>query len=74
MSETSVQSEQKQSSPEETFKAQTLADYRLAVESREASLIGRREVLTGKAKFGIFQCGDPIARYVDDDIFAKKVF
>ena len=30
-----------------------LADYRLAYRSRQASLIGRREVLTGKAKFGI---------------------
>lgn len=36
------------------FKQAVLSDYRLAVASREASLIGRREVLTGKAKFGIF--------------------
>ncbi len=34
-----------------------LADYRLAWQSRHASLIGRREALTGKAKFGIFGDG-----------------
>jgi pyruvate/2-oxoglutarate/acetoin dehydrogenase E1 component/TPP-dependent pyruvate/acetoin dehydrogenase alpha subunit len=34
-----------------------LQDYRLAVRSREASLLGRKEVLTGKAKFGIFGDG-----------------
>ncbi|MDT8308622.1 MAG: hypothetical protein RQ866_03770, partial [Bacteroidales bacterium] len=34
-----------------------LDDYRIAVESRQASLMGRREVLTGKAKFGIFGDG-----------------
>ena len=32
-----------------------LHDYRLACISREASLLGRKEVLTGKAKFGIFE-------------------
>lgn len=32
-------------------------DYRIGVESREASLLGRKEVLTGKAKFGIFGDG-----------------
>ncbi len=35
----------------EEFKQGVLDDYRMAVASREASLIGRREVLTGKAKF-----------------------
>lgn len=39
-----------------------LADYRLAVESRQASLIGRREVLSGKAKFGIFGGGKEVAQ------------
>ena len=33
------------------FKAAVLEDYKLAVESRETSLLGRKEVLTGKAKF-----------------------
>ncbi len=46
----------------EEFKGEALADYRLAVASREASLIGRREVLTGKAKFGIFGDGKELAQ------------
>jgi 2-oxoisovalerate dehydrogenase E1 component len=37
-------------------------DYRTAVRSRQASLIGRREVLTGKAKFGIFGDGKEVAQ------------
>ena len=41
----------------EDFKSQILEDYRIAVVSRECSLLGRREVLTGKAKFGIFGDG-----------------
>ncbi|MGS2741124.1 alpha-ketoacid dehydrogenase subunit alpha/beta [Sinomicrobium sp. M5D2P17] len=39
------------------FKNQVLDDYRIAVMSRECSFLGRREVLTGKAKFGIFGDG-----------------
>ena len=39
------------------FKEEVLLDYKMAVESREASLLGRKEVLTGKAKFGIFGDG-----------------
>jgi len=39
------------------FKKELIKDYRLAVTSRECSLLGRREVLTGKAKFGIFGDG-----------------
>tara|TARA_R110000796_G_scaffold88850_4_gene191883 strand:- start:34975 stop:37386 length:2412 start_codon:yes stop_codon:yes gene_type:complete len=39
------------------FKIQILNDYEIAVVSRECSLLGRREVLTGKAKFGIFGDG-----------------
>jgi pyruvate/2-oxoglutarate/acetoin dehydrogenase E1 component/TPP-dependent pyruvate/acetoin dehydrogenase alpha subunit len=46
----------------EEFKQEVLADFRLAVASREASLIGRREVLTGKAKFGIFGDGKELAQ------------
>ena len=37
-----------------------LSDYRIACESREASLLGRREVLSGKAKFGIFGDGKEV--------------
>jgi pyruvate/2-oxoglutarate/acetoin dehydrogenase E1 component/TPP-dependent pyruvate/acetoin dehydrogenase alpha subunit len=44
------------------FKKEVLDDYRLVVASREASLIGRREVLTGKAKFGIFGDGKELAQ------------
>ncbi|WP_081209957.1 alpha-ketoacid dehydrogenase subunit alpha/beta [Salegentibacter sediminis] len=44
----------------EDFKAQVLEDYRVAVTSRECSLLGRREVLTGKAKFGIFGDGKEV--------------
>ncbi len=39
---------------------QILSDYRIACESREASLLGRREVLSGKAKFGIFGDGKEV--------------
>ena len=39
------------------FQSQILKDYETAVTSRECSLLGRREVLTGKAKFGIFGDG-----------------
>jgi pyruvate/2-oxoglutarate/acetoin dehydrogenase E1 component/TPP-dependent pyruvate/acetoin dehydrogenase alpha subunit len=45
-----------------SFKAQVLNDYKLACLSREASLLGRKEVLTGKAKFGIFGDGKEIAQ------------
>lgn len=39
------------------FQSQILKDYEVAVTSRECSLLGRREVLSGKAKFGIFGDG-----------------
>jgi pyruvate/2-oxoglutarate/acetoin dehydrogenase E1 component/TPP-dependent pyruvate/acetoin dehydrogenase alpha subunit len=42
------------------FRAEVLKDYRLARVSRETSLQGRREVLTGKAKFGIFGDGKEV--------------
>jgi pyruvate/2-oxoglutarate/acetoin dehydrogenase E1 component/TPP-dependent pyruvate/acetoin dehydrogenase alpha subunit len=42
------------------FREEVLKDYRLACESREASLLGRKEVLTGKAKFGIFGDGKEV--------------
>ena len=46
-----------QSMPSEDLRRQVLEDYMIAVLSRECSLAGRREVLTGKAKFGIFGDG-----------------
>ncbi|MCF2876455.1 MULTISPECIES: thiamine pyrophosphate-dependent enzyme [unclassified Tenacibaculum] len=42
------------------FKNEVLNDYRIARISRECSLLGRREVLTGKAKFGIFGDGKEV--------------
>ena len=44
----------------EDFKTEVFNDYKLAVTSRECSLLGRREVLTGKAKFGIFGDGKEV--------------
>jgi 2-oxoisovalerate dehydrogenase E1 component len=46
----------------EEFRNTVLNDYRIACESRETSLLGRKEVLTGKAKFGIFGDGKEIAQ------------
>ena len=46
----------------DNFRKEILKDYRVVCESREASLLGRREVLTGKAKFGIFGDGKEVAQ------------
>jgi 2-oxoisovalerate dehydrogenase E1 component len=51
-----------------------LADYRLAVESREASIIGRKEVFMGKAKFGIFGDGKEVAQIAMAKAFKKGDF
>ncbi|RPD99860.1 transketolase [Aureibaculum marinum] len=58
MSEKTLESEHKLSFEE--FKKEILEDYKIAVISRECSLLGRREVLTGKAKFGIFGDGKEV--------------
>lgn len=57
----SMLSEQEQLSFER-FREAVLADYRVCVLSREASLLGRKEVLSGKAKFGIFGDGKEVAQ------------
>lgn len=44
------------------FRDEVLKDYRIVCESRQASLLGRKEVLTGKAKFGIFGDGKEVAQ------------
>lgn len=44
------------------FQKIVINDYRIGYESRQASLLGRREVLTGKAKFGIFGDGKEVAQ------------
>ena len=46
----------------EDFKQIVIDDYRICYESRQASLLGRKEVLTGKAKFGIFGDGKEVAQ------------
>src|SRR5262245_37363602 len=48
-----------------------LKDYRIAYQSRQASVIGRREVLTGKAKFGIFGDGKELANLAIARAFRK---
>ncbi len=53
------------------FKNDVLNDFAIAVESREASLIGRREVLTGKAKFGIFGDGKELAQIAMAKVFKE---
>lgn len=53
----------------EDFKAEIRNDYRIAVTSRECSLLGRREVLTGKAKFGIFGDGKEIPQLAWAKVF-----
>jgi 2-oxoisovalerate dehydrogenase E1 component len=50
-------------------RAEVLNDYRTACESRQASLLGRREVLTGKAKFGIFGDGKEIPQLAMAKVF-----
>lgn len=54
------QKDKKESLSFEDFKSEVLRDYRIARISRECSLLGRREVLTGKAKFGIFGDGKEV--------------
>lgn len=51
-----------------------LSDYRVANESREASLTGRKEVLTGKAKFGIFGDGKEVAQVAMAKAFREGDF
>lgn len=51
-----------------------LQDYRLACLSRQVSLIGRREVLSGKAKFGIFGDGKELAQIALAKVFQKGDF
>lgn len=58
----------------EDFKAQVLEDYKIAVTSRECSLLGRREVLTGKAKFGIFGDGKELPQLAMAKVFKNGDF
>ncbi len=58
----------------EAFRNSVIADYKLVIMSREVSLLGRREVLTGKAKFGIFGDGKEVAQIALSKFFQKGDF
>src|SRR5688500_9441526 len=58
----------------EEVRAEILRDYKLACLSREASLLGRKEVLTGKAKFGIFGDGKELAQIAMAKVFRNGDF
>ena len=56
------------------FKKTVLDDYALAYKSRQASLLGRKEVLTGKAKFGIFGDGKELPQIAMAKVFKNGDF
>ncbi len=56
------------------FRSEVLNDYSIACQSREASLLGRKEVLTGKAKFGIFGDGKEVAQVAAAKFFKPGDF
>ena len=58
----------------EEFKKIVVNDYRLVLESRQASMLGRKEVLTGKAKFGIFGDGKELAQIAMSKVFENGDF
>lgn len=58
----------------EKEKKEILADFRLATVSRHASLLGRKEVLTGKAKFGIFGDGKEVPQIAMAKVFRNGDF
>ena len=58
----------------ESFKSQVLNDYKIIVVSRHASLLGRREVLSGKAKFGIFGDGKELPQIAMAKVFQNGDF
>lgn len=58
----------------DTFKERVLHDYKIAVLSRECSIIGRREVFSGKGKFGIFGDGKEVPQLVMNHFFKKGDF
>lgn len=67
-----IQSEEKLSF--DRFREEVLDDYRFACESRETSLLGRKEVLTGKAKFGIFGDGKEVPQIALSKFFQPGDF
>jgi pyruvate/2-oxoglutarate/acetoin dehydrogenase E1 component/TPP-dependent pyruvate/acetoin dehydrogenase alpha subunit len=69
-----IQAEDKTVLTFEDFKKEVINDYKLARISRECSLLGRREVLTGKAKFGIFGDGKEVPQLAMAKAFKKGDF
>jgi pyruvate/2-oxoglutarate/acetoin dehydrogenase E1 component/TPP-dependent pyruvate/acetoin dehydrogenase alpha subunit len=55
-------------------KEEVLLDYKLAVESREVSILGRKDVFMGRAKFGIFGDGKEVAQLAMAKVFRKGDF
>lgn len=72
MSQTKL--EQNSSTYSKTFQEEALEDFKTACISRQVSLMGRKEVLTGKAKFGIFGAGKEIAQVAMARAFQKGDF
>lgn len=58
----------------EKFRQEVLKDYKVICESRETSLLSRKEVLTGKAKFGIFGDGKEVAQVAMSKFFMPGDF
>ena len=58
----------------DTYKERVLLDYRISFLSRSCSLLGRREVLTGKGSFGIFGDGKELPQIVMNHFFRKGDF
>ena len=58
----------------EDFKTEVINDYKIAITSRECSLLGRKEVLTGKAKFGIFGDGKEVPQLAMAKFFKNGDF
>ena len=71
MSETTTQKDQLTL---EEFKKSVITDYKLVCKSRETSLMGRREVLSGKGSFGIFGDGKELAQIAMARCFKKGDF
>ncbi|HNV99530.1 MAG TPA: thiamine pyrophosphate-dependent enzyme [Chitinophagales bacterium] len=68
------ESNNRQSMTFEDFRADVMRDFTVAALSREISLIGRKEVLTGKAKFGIFGDGKEVAQIAMARVFREGDF
>jgi hypothetical protein len=56
------------------FREEIVHDFRVACISREISLLGRKEVLSGKAKFGIFGDGKELAQVAMPNFSSQEIF